>query len=92
MFPVAWAVVEGERKESWKWFLTELIEDLNHQSGQFLTLMSDQQKGLVPILNEFFAKVEHRMCARHIYANWHKKWKGANKKNSILELCKGNLC
>ncbi|GMJ02049.1 MUSTANG 7 [Hibiscus trionum] len=80
MFPVAWEVVEGERKESWKWFLTKLMEDLNHPSGQGLALMSDQQKGLVPILNDFFAKVEHRMCVRHIYANWHKKWKEANRK------------
>ncbi|KAK8521576.1 hypothetical protein V6N12_031470 [Hibiscus sabdariffa] len=44
MFPVAWTVVEGERKESWKWFLTKLMQDLNHPDGEGLTLMSDQQK------------------------------------------------
>ncbi|KAK8574061.1 hypothetical protein V6N13_097055 [Hibiscus sabdariffa] len=44
MFPVAWAVVEGEGKESWKWFLTKLMQDLNHPDGEGLTLMSDQQK------------------------------------------------
>ncbi|KAK8554024.1 hypothetical protein V6N12_031002 [Hibiscus sabdariffa] len=46
MFPVAWAVVEGECKESWNWFLTELMDDLNHPKGEGLTLMSDQQKKL----------------------------------------------
>ncbi|KAK9038834.1 hypothetical protein V6N11_023682 [Hibiscus sabdariffa] len=80
MFPVAWAVVEGEGKESWKWFLTKLMQDLNHPDGEGLTLMSDQQKGLVPIINQFFPALEHRMCARHIYSNWHKKWKGMNRK------------
>ncbi|KAK8516317.1 hypothetical protein V6N12_068925 [Hibiscus sabdariffa] len=80
MFPVAWAVVEREGKESWKWFLTKLMQDLNHPDGEGLTLMSDQQKGLVPIINQFFPALEHRMCARNIYSNWHKKWKGMNRK------------
>ncbi|KAK8519267.1 hypothetical protein V6N12_025308 [Hibiscus sabdariffa] len=38
------AVVEGEGNESWKWFLTKLVQDLNHPDGEGLTLMSDQQK------------------------------------------------
>ncbi|KAK8683625.1 hypothetical protein V6N13_039679 [Hibiscus sabdariffa] len=37
-------------------------------------------EGLVPVINEFFPLLKHRMCARHIYANWHKKWKGMNRK------------
>ncbi|KAJ4829991.1 hypothetical protein Tsubulata_024743 [Turnera subulata] len=36
--------------------------------GRGLALVSDMQKA------------EHRMCARHIYANWQKKWKGLDKK------------
>ncbi|KAK8548200.1 hypothetical protein V6N12_061118 [Hibiscus sabdariffa] len=80
MFPVAWAIVEVDGKELWKWFLTKLMEDLGHTNGEGLTLMSDQQNGLVPVINEFFPLLKHRMCARHIYANWHKKWKGLNMK------------
>ncbi|KAL4348343.1 hypothetical protein GQ457_17G016720 [Hibiscus cannabinus] len=34
MFPVAWAIVEVEGKESWKWFLTKLMEDLGHPNGE----------------------------------------------------------
>ncbi|KAL4378422.1 hypothetical protein GQ457_02G034530 [Hibiscus cannabinus] len=34
MFPIAWAVVEGEGNESWKWFLTKLMQDLNHPDGE----------------------------------------------------------
>ncbi|KAL4290229.1 hypothetical protein GQ457_14G012310 [Hibiscus cannabinus] len=33
MFPVAWAVVEGEGKESWRWFLQKLMVDLDHPNG-----------------------------------------------------------
>ncbi|KAK8578010.1 hypothetical protein V6N13_076682 [Hibiscus sabdariffa] len=36
--------------------------------------------GLIPVLRESFPDVEHRMCARHIYANWFKKWRGMNRK------------
>ncbi|KAK8640328.1 hypothetical protein V6N13_008084 [Hibiscus sabdariffa] len=56
------------------------MKDLGHPNGEVLTLMSDQQKGLVPVINEFFPLLKHRICARHIYANWHKKWKGLNRK------------
>ncbi|KAK8619098.1 hypothetical protein V6N13_133065 [Hibiscus sabdariffa] len=70
MFPVAWAVVEGEGNESWKWFLTKLMQDLNNPDGE----------GTSANYQSFFPALEHRMCARHIYSNWHKKWKGMNRK------------
>jgi hypothetical protein len=34
--------------------------------------ITDKQKGLLKAIDHFFAMVEHRMCARHIYANWRK--------------------
>jgi hypothetical protein len=30
-------------------------------------------QGLLSVVNEIFLLAEHRMCARHIYANWRKK-------------------
>ncbi|KAK8489398.1 hypothetical protein V6N13_024702 [Hibiscus sabdariffa] len=36
--------MEGEGKESWRWFLQKLMVDLNHPNGEGLTLMSDMQK------------------------------------------------
>ena len=38
-------------------------------------IISDQQKGLIKAVNEIIPNAEHRMCARHIYANWRKKHK-----------------
>ncbi|XP_019181786.1 PREDICTED: uncharacterized protein LOC109176844 [Ipomoea nil] len=47
LFPIAYAVVEGENKDSWTWFLQFLKKDL--KLGPLVqseyTLMSDKQKG-----------------------------------------------
>ncbi|XP_021773501.1 uncharacterized protein LOC110737447 [Chenopodium quinoa] len=77
MFPIAWAIVETESKESWSWFLKHLIEDLEMQDGKGWTLLSDQQKGLLSFIPQLLPKVEHRLCARHIFTNWTKIIKGA---------------
>ncbi|CAI9300170.1 unnamed protein product [Lactuca saligna] len=41
IYPVAWAVVEVENKESWKWFLDLLIDDIGMGVGHGLTIISD---------------------------------------------------
>ncbi|GJS76899.1 hypothetical protein Tco_0726780 [Tanacetum coccineum] len=44
--------------------------------GKGWTLLTDQQKGLVPDITELLPNAEHRMCARHVFSNWHKVFKG----------------
>ncbi|XP_014511415.1 uncharacterized protein LOC106770102 [Vigna radiata var. radiata] len=45
MLPLAYAVVEVENKDTWKWFLELLVEDLGGEEvSSSFTLMSDQQK------------------------------------------------
>ncbi|KAL4296976.1 hypothetical protein GQ457_12G027890 [Hibiscus cannabinus] len=66
MFPIAWAVVEVECASSWRWFLQKLFTDLEHPTGEGITVMSDQQKGLVKVLVEDYPNTEYRMCARHL--------------------------
>ncbi|KAK8697358.1 hypothetical protein V6N13_113509 [Hibiscus sabdariffa] len=80
MFPIAWALVEVECASSWRWFLQKLFTDLEHPTGEGITLMSDQQKGPVNVMVEDYLDTEYRMCARHLYANWQKRWKGMNRK------------
>ncbi|CAN0880193.1 hypothetical protein LINGRAHAP2_LOCUS13522, partial [Linum grandiflorum] len=74
IYPVAWCVVEVESKSSWDWFLEQLGVDLNIGIGQGWSFSTDQQKGLVPSIAELFREAEHRLCARHIYQNWRKKF------------------
>lgn len=43
-------------------------------------------KGLTPAIDELLSEVEHRMCARHIWANWAKKWRGARRKKKTFKV------
>ncbi|XP_023738373.1 uncharacterized protein LOC111886376 [Lactuca sativa] len=76
IFPIAWAMVEVENKETWKWFLDLLLDDIKMGIGHGLTLISDQHKGLIEAFKERVPAAEHRQCARHIYANFKKRFKG----------------
>ncbi|XP_017416436.1 uncharacterized protein LOC108327219 [Vigna angularis] len=43
-FPLAFVVVENECKESWRWFLTLLLDDIGGIDCQCWVFISDQQK------------------------------------------------
>ena len=74
MFPVAFAVVESECKDSWAWFLNYLRDDINIYNGYHWTFITDKQKGLIEALNgmweEGSVQAEHRHCARHLQSNF----------------------
>ncbi|XP_013607563.1 PREDICTED: uncharacterized protein LOC106314186 [Brassica oleracea var. oleracea] len=72
MYPIAWTVVRGENKDTWGWFMRKLKHDIGLEFGKDLTVISDKQKGLVHAIELELSEAEHRMCARHIYANWKK--------------------
>ncbi|GJW23965.1 pentatricopeptide repeat-containing protein [Tanacetum coccineum] len=76
IFPVAWAIVNVENKDNWSWFLDLLGDDLEMPTGQGLTLMSDQHKGLIEAVKEVMPYAEHRQCARHIYEGFRKLYSG----------------
>ncbi|XP_050877691.1 uncharacterized protein LOC127081480 [Lathyrus oleraceus] len=59
-FPLAFGVVENETKESWRWFIQLLMEDI----------------GLVAVFEELSDTIEHRLCLRHLYANFKKRFGG----------------
>ncbi|CAL1408305.1 unnamed protein product [Linum trigynum] len=44
MFPIAWAVVEGENTNSWTWFVDILTKELGLIDGRGWTVISDQHK------------------------------------------------
>ncbi|XP_074341298.1 uncharacterized protein LOC141678802 [Apium graveolens] len=74
MYPVAFAVVESENTESWKWFLGLLRDDLELGNGQTFTVISDQQKDLINAMKELLPRAEHRLCKRHLYNNFRKRF------------------
>ncbi|XP_019234777.1 PREDICTED: uncharacterized protein LOC109215211 [Nicotiana attenuata] len=83
MFRITWAVVDKETKHSWSFFINYLKDDLQLGTGEGLTVMAYMQKGFIAALNEVLPNAKFRMCARHIYSNWHKKWKGRKGENSF---------
>ncbi|XP_019225351.1 PREDICTED: uncharacterized protein LOC109206933 [Nicotiana attenuata] len=46
-YPLAWAVVDKETKQSWNWFLQFLQGSLDLKEGEGITFMSDMQKYLL---------------------------------------------
>lgn len=44
LYPIAYAVVELENKKTWKWFVTELVNDLQIMDEDKWTFMTDKQK------------------------------------------------
>ncbi|XP_058783089.1 uncharacterized protein LOC131657741 [Vicia villosa] len=73
-FPLAFGLVENETKESWKWFIQLLLEDIGQERRY--VFISDQQKGLVAVFDELSNRIEHRLCLRHLYANFKKRFGG----------------
>ncbi|XP_074303134.1 uncharacterized protein LOC141637548 [Silene latifolia] len=64
LYPIAWAVVEVENKDSWCWFLELLSSNLSKVEGKGLTFMSDMQKRLLDALNRVVPKVEAEFKAQ----------------------------
>ncbi|GKV06937.1 hypothetical protein SLEP1_g18754 [Rubroshorea leprosula] len=84
MYPIAWAVVEVEKKETWEWFFEELRKDLLMGDGSRFCIMSDQQKAV----EELFPCAEHRFCARHKYSNFRKQDKGKELQKAFWKCVK----
>ncbi|GJR86440.1 transposase, MuDR, plant [Tanacetum coccineum] len=52
IYPIAWAVVSVENKDNWSWFMELLINDLGLVSGEGLTIISDQHKGIIEAVKQ----------------------------------------
>ncbi|KAG8385589.1 hypothetical protein BUALT_Bualt03G0060900 [Buddleja alternifolia] len=78
MVLIAIAVVQVENHESWKWFLSVLLEDIGGMdSASNWTFLSERQKGLIEAVAELAPYAEHRFCVRHMYENFKKRYKSS---------------
>ncbi|KAG5606327.1 hypothetical protein H5410_027819 [Solanum commersonii] len=48
-------------------------------------------KGLTSTVNHLLPEVEHRMCARHILANWAKDWRGLEIRNQFWKCARSTF-
>ncbi|XP_059446531.1 uncharacterized protein LOC132178091 [Corylus avellana] len=71
MYPIACAVVEDEVKDSWIWFLETLESNFGtHAKHARPTFISYRQKGLISGFEVVMPMVDHRICVRHLNANF----------------------
>ncbi|KAL7609296.1 uncharacterized protein LOC122197548 [Lactuca sativa] len=75
IYPLAYAIVETENTDSWKWFLECIADDLDLYANLNFTFISDRQKGLQTAISQLFPCAEHRFCLRHIHDNMRKTWR-----------------
>ncbi|KAL8144883.1 hypothetical protein AgCh_003185 [Apium graveolens] len=87
IFLIAYAVVENENTDSWRWFTDSLTEDLRLGDGTGYTIISDQQKGLDNALKDLLPGVEHRFCSRHLYSNYRKRFSSLLLKIALWNAC-----
>ncbi|KAJ9541248.1 hypothetical protein OSB04_027754 [Centaurea solstitialis] len=82
-YPVAYAIVEAETKNSWTWFLELLGDDLDLTTRSNFTFISDRQKGIIPAIAKVFPSAEHRFCVRHIHDNMKVFGRGKDLKDQV---------
>ncbi|CAI5973725.1 unnamed protein product [Closterium sp. NIES-65] len=68
---LAWALVEGENKDSWSWFLQHFMvsfPEWPHRDDA--SIISDRDKGLIPGARDVLpAGIPHYFCAWHLHQN-----------------------
>ncbi|KAF8401219.1 hypothetical protein HHK36_012148 [Tetracentron sinense] len=74
VFPVAFAIVDAETEDNWRWFLLELKTAVS-TSGS-ITFVADRQKGLKDSIAEIFEKAYHCYCLRYLTEKLNRDLKG----------------
>ncbi|CAI7756664.1 unnamed protein product [Closterium sp. NIES-54] len=68
---LAWALVEGENKDLWSWFLHIFLKSFPewpHRDDA--SIISDRDKGLLPVARDVLPLgIPHYFCARHLHQN-----------------------
>ena len=94
MYPVAFAVVEIENKDTWSWFVNLLRDDLKIENSLHWSFITDKQKGLEQALKGLWGdgipEAEHRHCARHLKKNFTKVFKDKRLKSLLWKAAKSD--
>lgn len=73
-FPVAFAVVDVENIDNWRWFLEQLKYAMS--SAQSLTFVSDREKDLKKSVLDFFENAHHGYSIHHLMKSFKRDLKG----------------
>ena len=81
VFPIAFAVVESENSDSWKWFferLSTIVEDSSE-----LNLISDRCAAIFAAKEKWYPRAHHGICLVHLQRNVGDKYKGLSQKAMV---------
>ncbi|XP_056848648.1 protein FAR1-RELATED SEQUENCE 5-like [Raphanus sativus] len=66
-YPIAFGVVDGEKDESWTWFMNKLRSVISDVDG--LVFLSDRNASLIKSIREVFPTAAHGYCVWHLSQN-----------------------
>ncbi|XP_074266184.1 uncharacterized protein LOC141588651 [Silene latifolia] len=84
LFPLAFAIVEGENGSSWSWFMACIRRFVTQRMG--ICVISDRHPGIMKAMSEPNSGWEepyayHRLCIRHLVSNVNTQFKSKELKN-----------
>ncbi|KAL5547734.1 hypothetical protein UlMin_002965 [Ulmus minor] len=74
LFPVAFAIVDTENSDSWRWFLEQLKSAVS--ATRPITFVSDREKGLKDTVLEVFENAHHGYSIFHLMESLKRNLKG----------------
>ncbi|XP_075515605.1 uncharacterized protein LOC142550254 [Primulina tabacum] len=84
ILPVAFAIVDEETYDSWKWFLELLCKHVVRESTG-VCLISDRYRGIINAVEEIpdfrHPRGVHRFCLRHVCSNFNTHFKNVHLKD-----------
>ena len=86
LFPLAFAITEGENSDSWGWFLACIRNTMTQRMG--ICVISDRHPGIMaamfdPHLGWAAPSAYHRICMRHFASNFMTRFKDNILKNLV---------
>ena len=94
VYPLAFAVVESESKETWGWFLACLKRFVTDQTN--LCIIFDRHLGIKACFDDTSMtwlqppQAHHRYCLHHVASNVNTKWKISELKNLVWRAASAN--
>ncbi|XP_056688620.1 uncharacterized protein [Spinacia oleracea] len=76
IFPLAFAIVSVEDKETWSFFFWRLYNILKDSNRSDWTIISDRQKGVDLALKDVWPAAKRRYCCRHLSRNYKREFPG----------------
>ncbi|KAL9671313.1 hypothetical protein QQ045_008881 [Rhodiola kirilowii] len=91
ILPIAYALVESENIESWKWFMTCIQNGVTERQG--LCIIFDRHIGIMRVMKEDDWKpptAYHRVCVRHFASYLNQKVKCIAHRDLLKDIAKEN--